>query len=290
MKKFLLFCVLAAGVALLLLRAGLLPPLGSSGRDEYTSSYIYVLDRESGKPVYEKNADARAYPASLTKMMTTLVALEHIGDLSAAAPVDLDTYRKMVAANASMAGFHGRERVTYRDLLYGKILPSGGEAANSLAVNTAGSVGAFVALMNQKADELGLAGTHFTNPEGLHDKGQYTTAADMAKLLDRALENGHFRALLTKETFQTSPTADHPDGIRLQSTVLARLNGVDEPGFRILGGKSGTTYQAGECWATLAEKNGREYIAVVMGAPLKDIHHPDGAQVEDTLRLLESIR
>ena len=289
MKKILLLAAMAAVLVLALMKFGVIRPDRLAGEDAYTSPYIYVLDRETGKPVYEKNADAKAYPASLTKMMTTLVALEQIGDLAEQAPVDLDTYRQMVTANASMAGFHGREPVTYRDLLYGTILPSGGEAANSLAVNTAGSVDAFVGLMNEKADELGLAGTRFTNPEGLQDRDQYTTAADMAKLLDRALDNGHFRALLTKESFRTSATPDHPDGILLQSTVLSRLSGVNEEGFRILGGKSGTTYEAGECWATLAEKNGKEYIAVVMGAPLRDIQHPDGAQIKDTLKLYEAI-
>src|SRR5699024_10906628 len=127
----------------------------------------------------------------LVKMMTTLVALEHINELSALAPVDEETYQEMIVENASMAGFVGREEVTYRDLLYGTILASGGEAANSLAIHVAGSVEAFVQMMNDKAGELGLKDTHFTNAEGLHDENQYTTASDMAKLLDYALDNGH---------------------------------------------------------------------------------------------------
>ncbi|WP_040225521.1 D-alanyl-D-alanine carboxypeptidase family protein [Bhargavaea cecembensis] len=290
MKRFLLFCIVAGAVLVVLYKPGIVRLGGGPDDDSYTSKYIYVADRESGEAVFQKRADEKAYPASLTKIMTTIVALERIGDLSEKAPVDLDTYRKMVAANASMAGFYGREPVTFRDLLYGTVLNSGGEAANSLAVNTAGSIGEFVRLMNEKAAELGMDGTHFTNPEGLHDPDQYTTAADMAKLLDYALGDGNFRTILTKESFQTTPTPDHPGGILLRSTVLSRLQNVQQDGFRILGGKSGTTYEAGECWATLAEKNGKEYIAVVMGAPLQDIHHPDGAQIADSLRLYGNIR
>lgn len=258
--------------------------------DDYASKYIYVLNRENKSAEYEKNPKSMAYPASLTKIITAIVALEHIDDLSAVAPIDVDAYREMVAKNSSMAGFYGREEVTYRDLLYGTILSSGGEAANSLAVNVAGSVEDFVRLMNEKASELGLKDTHFMNPEGLHHKHQYTTACDMAKLLDYALDNGHFRAIFTKKTFNTTPTVDHPNGITLQSTVLSKLNGLSQEGFEIIGGKSGTTYEAGECWATLGVKEGREYICIVMGAPLKDISNPDMAQIDDSIKLYEQIK
>ena len=258
--------------------------------DDYASRYIYVLDREDKSVEYEKNSRERAYPASLTKIMTTIVALEHIDDLSAVAPIDVDTYKEMVANNASMAGFYGREPVTYRDLLYGTILSSGGEAANSLAINVAGSAQDFVQLMNEKASELGLKDTHFTSPEGLHDKNQYTSAYDMAKLLDYALDNGDFRAIFTKKTFKTTSTMDHPNGIVLKSTVLSKLAGISEEGFEIVGGKSGTTYEAGECWATLGIKEDREYICIVMGAPLKDISNPDMAQIDDTIKLYKRIK
>lgn len=257
--------------------------------DDYVSQYIYVFDREAESGIYEKNAESRAYPASLTKIMTTIVALENIEDLSATAPIDIETYKDMVASNASMAGFFGMEAVTYRDLLYGTILSSGGEAANSLAIHVAGNVEKFVQMMNDKANEIGLNDTNFINPEGLHDKNQYTTASDMAKLLDYALNNGHFKAIFTKETFLTTATADHPDGILLNSTVLSHLNKNEQNGFEIIGGKSGTTYEAGQCWATLALINSNEYINIVMGAPLKDISNPDKSQIGDTLMLYEKL-
>ncbi|WMM32611.1 D-alanyl-D-alanine carboxypeptidase family protein [Shouchella clausii] len=257
--------------------------------DEYVSPYIFVMERETGRVVYEENAEAKVYPASLTKIMTTIVALEQIEDLSAIAPVDVDTYHEMVASNASMAGFFGREDVTYRDLLYGTMLTSGGEAANSLAVHVGGNVENFVQMMNDKAAELGLNGTHFTNPEGLHNEKQYTTASDMAKLLDYALNNSDFKTIFTTKMFQTTPTAEHPDGLLLQSTVLTFLHKKEQDRFDILGGKSGTTYEAGQCWATLGLVEDSEYISIVMGAPLKNISHPDRAQIADTLKLYRKI-
>ena len=257
--------------------------------DDFVSPYIFVLNRTDQSVEFTKNSDAKIYPASLVKIMTTLVALEQIDDLSEVAPVDVPTYQDMVSRNASMAGFFGREPVTYRDLLYGTILSSGGEAANSLAVNISGDVASFVELMNAKAKELDLKSTHFTSPEGLHHKEQYTTAHDMAVLLDHALNNGHFRAIFTKHEFQTSATLDHPKGIRLRSTVLSRLNTKELNGFEVLGGKSGTTEEAGQCWATMGTKNGKEYVVVVMGAPLNDLKNPSRAQIQDTLQLFEQI-
>ena len=257
--------------------------------DDYSSPYIYMMDRKTESSIYEKKPNSRAYPASLTKIMTTIVALENIEDLSEYAPIDVETYKEMVASNASMAGFFGREQVTYRDLLYGTVLSSGGEAANSLAVHVAGNVEDFVQMMNDKAVELGLNGTHFTNPEGLHNRKQYTTASDMARLLDYALDNGHFKEIFTTETFQTTSTLDHPDGILLKSTVLTALYQEDKKGFKIIGGKSGTTVEAGQCWATLGLVGGREYISIVMGAPLEDISQLDKAQIADTIKLYKKM-
>ncbi len=257
--------------------------------DDFGSKYIYVINRESKNPVLDKNHKTRTYPASFTKIMTTIVALENIDDLSSVAPVDVETYKEMVGHNSSMAGFYGNEQTTYRDLLYGTILSSGGEAANSLAINVSGNVKDFVKLMNDKASELELYDTHFVNPEGLHDRKQYTTAFDMAKLLDYALDNGHFRAIFTKETFTTAPTLDHPNGVVLESTVLSKLHGIPQNGFEIIGGKSGTTYEAGQCWATLATKDDTEYIAIVMGAKLKDISNPDNTHIEDTIKIYENL-
>ena len=261
----------------------------SRSDSEYSSKYILVLNRENKEVEFEENYKKKAYPASLTKIMTTIVALDHIEDLSDVTPIDVETYKEMVSENSSMAGFYGNEKVTYRDLLYGTILSSGGEASNSLAIHVAGSKDNFVKLMNDKAKDLGLKDTNFTSPEGFHNENQYTTAYDMAKLLDYALEDGDFRAIFTKATFNTTSTIDHPNGILLESTVLSKLNGISQEGFSIIGGKSGTTSQAGQCWATLGLKDGKEYITIVMGAHLNSLSNPDMSQRDDTIKLFESI-
>lgn len=289
-KKFVRFMVFVIIIAAFIMDRGYLGALHIDGISNYSSKYIYVMNRENKNIEYEKNSNSRTYPASLTKIMTTIVALEHIENLSDIAPVDTDTYQTMVAKNSSMAGFYGKEAVTYRDLLYGTMLPSGGEAANSLAIHVAGSIEGFIKLMNEKALELGMENTHFTNVEGLDDDKQYTSAQDMAKLLDYALGNGDFRAIFTKKEFVTTKTLDHPNGINLKSTVLSKLEGIHQEGFEIIGGKSGTTSKAGQCWATLGTKNNQEYICIVMGAPLNDISNPDMKQREDTIKLYERIK
>ena len=136
-----------------------------------------------------------------------------------------------------------------------------------LACATAGSEENFAELMNGKAAELGMAHTHFKNATGLHDPGHYTTVMDMAVLLRAGLKNPDFRELLTTFDYQTEPTNRHPGGVGLSST-LSSLMGTPYPnGVTLLGGKTGYTEEAGLCLATLAEKDGREYIAVTAGAP-----------------------
>lgn len=253
--------------------------------DIIVSENAYALDRNSNKVVYSKNETKKAYPASLTKIMTVLIALENIEDLSAIAPIDVESYKQMIKSNASMAGFYGKEMVTYRDLLYGTMLESGGEAANSLAINISGNKEDFVSLMNDKAKELGLKDTNFINPEGLHDDNQYTTAKDMANLINHAIKNIDFRAVFTRKEFTTTQTLDHPDGINLRSTVLKNIpEGLD---FDIIGGKSGSTNEAGQCWATLGIKNDTEYIVVTLNYPLEN-ENPFGHR-DDTLEIFKFI-
>ena len=255
----------------------------------YNSKSVYVYNLTDDREVSAKNENEKLPMASLTKMMTVLLGLEKIKDLNAIAPVDTETYQKLVAENASMAGFHGGEQTTYRDLLYGAMLPSGGEAANSIAINISGSTLSFVELMNDKAKEIGLENTHFQNPDGMDDLGHYSSAKDMAMLLKYALQNEDYRAIFTKKEYNSTSTVDHPDGVYMQSTVFKKLYEYEENGFEIIGGKSGTTDKAGQCWATLSVKNGKEYIIVVMGSPYEDIDNPDDGQIEDTLAILEKL-
>lgn len=257
--------------------------------EKFISKAVYLYNLTDDKEVLSKNENERLPMASLTKIMTVRVALKHITDLAATAPVDTDAYYRGIDMNASMAGFVGGEATSYRDLLYATMLKSAGEAADSLAINISGSMDNFVALMNQEAEDLGLKNTSYANADGMDDPGNYQSAKDCAMLIKDSLEDGNFRAIFTKRDFVTRPTLDHPDGVYLESTVFSHLKKYNQNGFEIIGGKSGTTDKAGLCWATLAEKNGKEYILVVMGVPYDDIDNLNDNHIEETLRIYESI-
>lgn len=256
----------------------------------YNSRNIYVYNLTDNEEVITLNADEKVYPASLVKIMTTYVALKNIDDLSEISPIDKKSYQKMVAMNSSMAGFVGLEQTTYRDLLYGTILVSGGECAETLAINICGNEENFVKKMNSVSKEIGLDNTHYKNVTGLDEEGQYTTAKDIAMLIKVCLGDGNFKVIFTKKNYISTKTLDHKDGVYMESRVLKKLKNYGYNGFEIIGGKSGTTSKAGLCWATLASKNGKEYIVVVMGVPFDDIRDTGDGQIEDTLNILKNIQ
>lgn len=231
------------------------------------SSKNAVLYRVSDwSVVYDKGAEERIYPASMTKIMTALVMLENEPDLDQTMVIDTDSYNALYEADASVAGFDPGETVTVRDLLYGMLLPSGADCSMTAAVNIGGSEAGYVDMMNQKAAELGMTNTHFANCTGLHDDNHYSTVADIAKLLNYALQDGNFQAVITKDSYTTQPTDVHPDGVTLRSTLFRAMAtaGIEAP--EIMGGKTGFTDEAGLCLASVANVNGEEYILVTAGA------------------------
>ena len=250
---------------------------------------LYIYNLTDDKEVKSENADKRRPQASLLKIMTVYTALQNISDLSAKAPVDSESYQKLVAENASMAGFSPGENTTFRDLLYGTMLPSGGECANSLAVNIYGNTEGFVRRMNKNASDFNMKDTFYKDVEGLDADGQYTTAHDIGILLKNCLKDGNFRAIFTRENYTSTRTQVHPNGVYMNSTVLGKAKNYRQNGFKIIGGKSGTTYKAGLCWATLVEKKGKEYIVVVMGIPFDDIKNTGDGQITETIKAAEEI-
>lgn len=227
-------CILAALLVLLVLF------LRQNVLLDTASRHAILLDAQSGRVLAQKRADERTAPASLTKMMTILLAIEAEPDLDKQVTLPEDIFPALQTENASMAGFVPDETVTVRDLLYGAMLPSGAECCEALARLVSGSEDNFTALMNQKAAELGMKNTHFTNATGLTDTEHYTTNA----------------------------TAQHPEGVSLTSTLLGKLDGTELPtGTQIEGGKTGYTAAAGLCLASLATVNGKEYILVTLAAP-----------------------
>lgn len=287
-RFFILLTVLILGIVTIGFQLGRKKTI--EPKKTYQSEIYLVYNRTNKEIIFEKNADQKTKPASLTKMMTVWVGVEQSQDLEALVCIDTESYLEMVAQNASMAGFVSNECVSMEDLLYGTMLSSGGEAANTMALHVAGSIPSFVDLMNEKAQMLEMSDTHFTNIEGLDDQNQLTTAMDMVKLLDHALDDEAFRTIFTSTTHQTTQTLDHPDGLTLTSTVLGSLSDLERTESGLIGGKSGTTEQAGACWATLAEINGEEIITIVMKAPLTDINNDEMIQKKETLDLLEEYR
>ncbi len=225
-----------------------------------------VIDLDSKELLLEKGSEDRIYPASLTKIMTVITALENLEDLDKEVLIRKELYDRLTAENSSMAGFLPQERVPAIDLLYGAMLPSGGECCMSLAEYISGSEAEFVRLMNQKASDLGMDQTHFTNTTGLHDSEHYTSVRDLAVLLQYSLLNDSFRQIFTSQRYTSSATNLHPDGITMYSTMFKNLPNNISLEVNLLGGKTGYTSKAGLCLASLAEVGGKEYIMISAGA------------------------
>lgn len=227
-----------------------------------SSEFAAVMDNETGRIVADKNGTERMYPASLTKMMTAIVTIENEPDLDKTVEITYDMIAGLYEENASVAGFETGDEPTVRDILYGMALPSGADACNAAAYDIAGSIDGFVDLMNQKAQELGMNSTHFTNTTGLHDDNHYTTAEDLAKLLRYCISNETFAEIFSTPYYTTTPLVSHPYGITMQSTVSKSESyyGIQIPG--LIGGKTGFTYEAGKCLASWSQVDGHTIIIV----------------------------
>lgn len=224
-----------------------------------------LIEKDSNTILADKASEARIYPASMTKIMTLVVAAESDCKMTDTFTITSELIEPLVSAFASMAGFAPNEVVMFQDLLYGCALPSGADASTALSIMVGGSEVQFVNLMNQKALEIGMKNTHFMNESGLHDTNHYSTAQDIALLLDYAMQNPICKTILSSKEYVTSKTEQHPQGLLLQSTMFSRMTGAEVPGVTILGGKTGFTDQAGNCLASFAEQDGRTYLAVVAG-------------------------
>ena len=264
-RKLFMYSILPLALASLMI----LSLLFVSFRTKIYSSQYLLIRSSDGMVIDAHNETKQAYPASLTKIMTALLAIEHTSDFSEVITVPEAVFDKVYKTGASVAGFESGELVTLEELLYGIMLPSGAECCLAYAEYISGSETEFVSLMNRKANELGMDDTNFTNCTGLHSADHYSTAKDLAILLRYALENETFRTLLTSDLFYVTPSAVHSDGFYLRSTLSEALDRCENPlpkGLQILGGKTGYTSDAGLCLASLAEVNGEEYILITLGA------------------------
>lgn len=235
--------------------------------DEVMSTHAMLLDVTNGEVVAAKDADVRIYPASMTKILTVLVAAEHVTNLDDTFLIDISITDYAFSHDCSAVGFAQGEVVSVRDLMYGTILPSGADAALALAEYVGGSHSRFVEMMNDKLEELGLSDTaHFTNCVGVYDDDHYCTLADMAMIMKAAVENNLSRQILQAHIYTTSKTPEHPDGIEISNWFLRRIEDK-ETGGTVECAKTGFVKESGCCGASYEiTDDGGMYICVTADA------------------------
>lgn len=230
---------------------------------EVISSYAILVDTQTGNIIAQRNPKTIINPASMTKVLTVLVAAEHVTDLEDTFTLTQEIADYSYKNDCSIVGWEVGETVKIKDLFYGTVLPSGADAAVGLAEYVAGSQEKFVELMNAKLEELGLSeSAHFTNCVGIYDANHYCSVYDMAIILQAALDNELCREVLSAKKYTTTFTEQHPEGINISNWFLRRIEDKDAGGF-VLAGKTGYVVESGSCAASCAldgEEN--EYICV----------------------------
>ena len=252
-----------------------------------------VVDATYDEVLYEMNAHEKRYPASLTKIMTAMLALEAVdrGELTLSDMITApEGIHNGLAADGSTQNIKSGEIMSLQDLLYCVLLPSANEACNVIAYAVSGSTEDFVALMNERAAELGMTGTHFANTHGLHDDNHYTTAWDVYLMSREAMKNATFREIVSTAEYFVPPT--NVSEQRQFYNTNALLSNLKYRGYvyqPAIGIKTGSTGQAGYCLASAAEQDGRTLYCVVLGAEL--VKQPDESykrmNFSESSRLLE---
>lgn len=221
----------------------------------------YILyNLNDNRVLLEHSSDEKTQIASLTKMMTTIVAIENVKDYNKKVTITKEMFND-IEWDVATAGFKVGDKVTYNDLFYGAILPSGADAVNALAYSVFDDYDIFIKKMNDKAKELDLKNTMFENPIGLYDEKNYSTAKDVSKLLIYALKNKKFKEVFTAKNYVSS------NGIKMRSTIESynARNGNANINY-ITGAKTGYLKKAGYCLASTAKINGVEYLLITLNA------------------------
>ena len=234
----------------------------------YSKSAI-VLDADSGVILYEKNPNERMYPASIVKVMTAVVTLDSVLNLNETVNFTYNAVTKDIDKNSTTIGASAGDTLTVKECLYSILLPSANDAANALAEHVAGSINDFVLLMNNKAKELGMNDTNFTNPSGLHDDNQYTTAHDLSLLMQYAISKPMFLQISSTFSFTHAPIRKYKNPNNSNNTVLNNNNMIT-PGSRYYynrttSGKTGHTKEAGYNIACSARENNMNLVFVGLG-------------------------
>lgn len=235
------------------------------GKNLYSTNYIF-LDADTGQVLSAKKQDEQISIASLTKMMTVLLAIENSSSLNQTVTITDEMIDGLYEEQASVAGYVTGDTATVLDLCYAAAIPSAADAANALAIQIGGSFEKFYQMMNDKAAQLGMDHTVFKSAHGLDRDGQYSTVEDVSKLLRYALQNPTFKEIFSTKEHTTQATTYYPFGIPLASTIWAYADTYGYNLTNLSGGKTGYTLQAGRCIAYWATVNDMNIITVTAGA------------------------
>ena len=235
---------------------------------ELNARIALIYDRASGRIIYEKNGNKQTPMASTTKILTAIVTLEN-ADLKETVTIE----SKAAGIGGSRLGLKKNDKITVNDLLYGLMLRSGNDAAVALAIHVGGSIEGFADMMNKKAEELGLTNSHFVVPHGLDNEGHYTTAYELAKMADYALNIPKFKEIVSNKS-ATIYINGYPKAINNTNKLLGSVSGV-------YGVKTGFTNGAGRCLVSSCKRGELDIITVIIGADTNN------QRTADTKELIE---
>lgn len=233
--------------------------------EDITAPNLILAETNTGRILYERNADKRIYPASLTKLMTAILVVENC-ELDEIVTVSENAVFS-VPVDYVNANLQVGEELTVEDLLYVMLIPSANDAANALAEHVGGNVESFSTMMNTRAKELGCTGSNFTNPSGLHQEEHYTTTRDLLLISNKAIENNFIKKILKTTTYSLPSTNKYTKDTRRFTTT----NYMIRPSLTkfycdyCIGAKTGYTGEAKNCVVEFAEKDGIGLTAIVMG-------------------------
>lgn len=246
-----------------------------------SSKSAIVINLNTKEIIYSKNPDEKIYPASLTKIMTTIIGIEEYDNINELVTIPNNIFDNLSSTHASIAGFKALDNVLYKDLLYGAMLPSGADATSSIEYFISKDEANFVKLMNKKAKKLKMKNSHFSNSSGLHNNKNYSTVEDLAKLLSYSLNDGDFKAIFTKNKHTTY------NGLVLKSSFFNSVENNSISNNYILGAKTGFTPEAGLCLATYGIKNNNEYITITANA--LGNNHLENTHILDNIYLYNEV-
>lgn len=256
---------------------------------ETEADVVLLVNTDSETVIFDKNADKKTAPASITKIVTCMLVLENCEDFNTPITCKRECLDGLYEQNAATVGILAGETLTVKELLYCLMLPSAADAANMLADYIGGSIENFVVMMNDFVKSLGCEDTTFINAHGLdEDGGNITTAYDLYKITKYALQNPTFKEITGTLRYEIAPTEKYPYTRYLNNTNKM-MNSAYKDYYSpyISGVKTGTTALAGHCVISTASKNGYNYMLIVMNAPQYDI---DGDNVEENVAFTDSKR